>query len=268
MDSSIRIIVASHKDYPMPADEMYLPVFAGAELRKPEEKPDAFTPDNSGDNISALNPYYSELTALYWGWKNLGDDYIGLAHYRRHFSFSGRRGPEFAVTQKELSPYLGKILIFTPKKRRYYIETLYSHYAHTFDASHLDKTRKIIQTACPEYLISFDKTVRRRSGYMFNMMIMRRELLDDYCKWLFDILKSLRSLIDESEMTDFEKRYPGRVSEILFNVWLNHRLSTGIIKKNEIKEIPVVCTEKTDWIKKGSAFLKAKFFGKKYDKSF
>lgn len=92
--------------------------------------------------------------------------------------------------------------------------------------------------------------------------------MNDYCTWLFDILNELRNRIDESSMDAFQLRYPGRVSEILFNVWLDCQLTSGKIKKDEMKEIPVVSMEKVDWLKKGMSFLKAKFLGKKYDKSF
>ena len=267
MNNSIKIIIAAHKPYAMPEDEIYLPVYVGADIQS-GPIPAGFTPDNTGDNISSFNPYYSELTGLYFAWKNLNFDYIGLAHYRRHFSMKRERGIDGALTKEEIAPLLGRIKIFTPNKRRYYIETLYSHYAHTFDGAHLDTARKIIKEKHPDYLASFDRAIGRRSGYMFNMMIMRRELIDDYCGWLFDILRQLRGMTDESGMDAFQKRYPGRVSEILFNVWLDYQISSGNVSKCEIKEIPVIGTEKTDWIKKGTAFLKAKFFGKKYDKSF
>ena len=266
MSEIIKIVVAAHKDYQMPKDTIYLPLFVGASLKN--EIPEGFVPDNTGDNISQLNPFFCELTGLYWAWKNLDSEYIGLAHYRRHFSMKHKADFNSLLNVKEIEPYLGKIKVFTPNKRKYYIETLYSHYSHTFDGTHLDKVQHIIDAKHPEYSESFTRAVNRRSGYMFNMMIMQKDLLNSYCTWIFDILCELRNRTDESKMPAFEKRYPGRVSEILFNVWLDYQLSTGRIKKSEIKEIPAVSMEKVNWLKKGSAFLKAKFFGKKYNKSF
>ena len=40
--------------------------------------------DNSGDNISAKNKQYCEMSAVYWLWKNMHHDWIGIEHYRRH----------------------------------------------------------------------------------------------------------------------------------------------------------------------------------------
>ena len=82
--AKIKIIVATHKKYKMPEEEIYLPIQVGAE----EKDGLGYQKDNEGENISLKNPYYCELTALYWAWKNydkLGNpDYIGLMHYRRH----------------------------------------------------------------------------------------------------------------------------------------------------------------------------------------
>ena len=72
----------------------------------------------------------------------------------------------------------------------------------------------------PEYLKSYDKVLKRTYGYMFNMMIMEKKLLDDYCTWLFDILFELRKRVDMPELDSFQGRFFGRVSEIIFNVWL------------------------------------------------
>jgi len=45
-----------------------------------------FIGDDSGQNISARNPYYSELTGIYWAWKNTRQDVVGSCHYRRFFT--------------------------------------------------------------------------------------------------------------------------------------------------------------------------------------
>ena len=133
--------------------------------------------------------------------------------------------------------------IVVPNKRKYYIETLYSHYAHTHYAEHLDKTRKIIADKYPSYLNSFDTVINRTYGYMFNMMIMDKHLFNDYCSWLFDILFELQKRISTNDLSAFQGRFYGRVSEIIFNVWLDEKKKSGVLKKNEIKEIPYIHME-------------------------
>lgn len=52
---NIKILVATHKKYKMPADtSVYLPIHVGCEGKKNL----GFQGDNSGENISDLNPYY------------------------------------------------------------------------------------------------------------------------------------------------------------------------------------------------------------------
>ena len=261
---NIKILVATHKKYKMPADtSVYLPIHVGCEGKEDL----GFQGDNSGENISDLNPYYCELTGLFWAWKNLDCDYLGLVHYRRYFTKMTKKYNEsiniddVILNRYEIEELLENSEVIVPKRRKYYIETLYSHYDHTFDGSHLDLARKMIEMKNPEYLSSFDKVMKQRSGYMFDMFIMKKELADDYFSWLFPILDSMYESIDLSDLTDFEARLFGRVSELLFNVWLD---------KNDlkIKEVPFMYMEKIDLFKKGKSFLMAKFFGKKYGQSF
>lgn len=253
---------------------MYLPIHVGAAGKESiEDNGIIYRRDDEGENISALNPYFCELTGLYWAWKNISSDYIGLAHYRRHFSYDPHSKDKWnAILKKsEIEDDLGTVKAFVPKKRHYWIETLYSHYAHTHYASQLDETRRIIEERYPEYVNSFDKAVKRRWGYMFNMMIMERGAFDAYCSWLFDILFELRTRIGkeaEESLDKFQGRFYGRISEIIFNVWLDEQLRDGKIKRAEIKEIPFIHMEEINWRKKGGAFLKAKFKGKKYSGSF
>lgn len=264
---SVKIIVATHKVYKMPKDSMYLPLHVGAEGKETEL---GYTKDNTGENISDRNPSFCELTGLYWAWKNLNEDYIGLAHYRRHFSNGGRSKKLFenVLRYSDIEPMLGKVKVFVPKKRRYYIETLYSHYKHTHYVEHLDKTRDIIKKKYPEYLHSYDKCVKRTYGYMFNMMILDKKTMDSYCTWLFDILFSLEKEVKMPELSAFQARFFGRVSEIIFNVWLDYQLESGKIKKQQVKELPYMHMEKINWWKKGTSFIKAKFFKKRYEGSF
>ena len=260
---NVKIIIATHKKYLMPNDELYLPLHVGA-----EGKDDlGYQKDNRGENISIENPYFCELTGLYWAWKNLDADYIGLAHYRRHFSLKKRKYRKIEdtlkniLTKKQADELFNKCDVVLPKKRRYYIESLYNHYKHTMHIETLDETRKIIEEKYPEYLLEFDKLHKRTSMHAFNMFIMKKDILDGYCKWLFDILFELENRIDSSKYDSFHARFYGRVSERLLDVYLN-------TNKIKYKEIPFVEVEHINWIKKGISFLKAKFFGKKYGKSF
>ena len=260
---NIKIIIATHKQYRMPKDKMYLPLHVGAEGKKDL----GYTKDNTKDNISLRNPFFCELTGLYWAWKNVDAEYIGLAHYRRHFTLSKKKYKNeddkfnHILSEKELKELLKENDIILPKKRKYYIENLYNHYKHTMYVEPLDETRNIICEKYPEYLLEFDKLHKRTSAHMFNMLIMKKEILNEYCKWLFDILFELEKRIDTKKYDAFHARFYGRVSELLLDVWLN-------TKGLKYKEINFMDIENFNWWKKGTSFLKAKFFGKKYEGSF
>lgn len=256
----VRIIVATHKKYPMPSDSVYLPLHVGAAKAVHDL---GYLRDDSGDHISGKNPGFCELTGLYWAWKNLDADYIGLVHYRRYFRVGKR-----LLGCGELESLLAQYKVIVPKKRHYFVESLYSHYAHTLYIEHLDLAAQILRERHPEYAEVYERTVRRSYGYMFNMFLLRRDYLNDYCTWLFDILFELEKRVDISGLSEFHARFYGRVSEILFNVWLEQQISVGRLSRSDIKELDYICTEKVNWVKKGRAFLAAKFFGKKYEGSF
>lgn len=255
----IKIVIATHKKYAMPKDQIYLPLQVGAASNTEI----GYLKDNTGENISLKNPYYCELTALYWAWKNIDAKYIGLVHYRRHFSYKKKGKNKFSniLNSQEASGLLENTDIILPKKRHYYIETLYNHYKHTLYIEPLDETKKVISELYPEYIPFFNKLYTRRSAHMFNMFIMKKEILDNYCTWLFTILEELESRIDTTNYDQFHARFYGRISELLLDVYLN---------KNNLKyqEINVMHMEKINWLKKGSSFIKAKLTNKKYDKSF
>lgn len=269
MENKVKIVVATHKKYAMPNDEMYLPLHVGATLHPDIDL--GYQKDNVGENISQKNDSYSELTGLYWAWKNLDADYIGLAHYRRHFGAKHHHGKnrlDWVIKSNELLPMLEQYSILLPKKRHYYIETLYSHYEHTHYSNQLDATREIISKKYPDYLATYDEVLSKTYGYMFNMAIMKKDLMDQYCTWLFDILFELEKKMGSTELSAFQQRFYGRVSEIIFNVWLQQQIKWGKISPTQIKELPLIYVEGVNWWKKGTAFLKAKFLHQRYENSF
>lgn len=249
------LAVASHMPYWIPRDGLYLPVQAGSAMSEPIE---GFVADDSGENISLRNPNYSELTVLYWIWKNLDAPAAGLVHYRRHFKGSGERG---TLTMAEADALLRRAPAILPTKRRYYIETVASHYVHTMDGFQLGLVRYALEKLYPAYVDTFDANLERSSAHLFNIMLMRKDLLNAYCEWLFAVLAETERGMDFSDMTPFEARAMGRLSERLLDTWI------------QVNDVPFVerdirDTEPVPWVKKGASFLAAKYLGRHYEKSF
>ena len=249
---SLRIVVATHKSYWMPEETCYVPVQVGAAGKESL----GFLRDDSGENISAKNPNYCELTGLYWAWKNLDAEFLGLVHYRRHFAArtcGDKKGR--VATGEEMARELSKHLIVLPKPRNYFIETNYTQYIHAHHARDLELTRKIICEKEPIYVAKYDEVMSRTWGHRFNMFCMHRDIANAWCEWLFGVLAELEARLDISGYSTNDARVFGFVAERLLDVW---------IETNELDyvEIPVVNLENEHWLKKGVAFLGRKIFAR------
>lgn len=235
----------------MPADSMYLPLQVGKALAAPL----GYAGDDTGINISSKNPDYCELTGLYWAWKNVKAEYVGLAHYRRHFTV--RNTPlvadkrSFVLSSDELSEILKSYDVVVPKRRNYFIETNRSHYVHAHQECWLRDIKKILHNRYPEYLSAFDHVMTSTSAHMFNMLVMKRTFLLRYCSWLFDVLEELEFVVTNSPVPA-ERRLYGFAGELLLNVWLT---------ANHIRyaEVDYMFMEHQNWIKKIGLFLKRKY---------
>ena len=254
--NSIVILIATHKPYRMPEDDMYLPVHVGAEGKVDSNGASldfGYTKDNTGTNISSKNANYCELTGLYWAWKNLDADYYGLAHYRRHFIMNHSKDKwDRIVDRVYVESKLNESDIILPKPRNYIIETNYSQYIHAHHKEDLDTTRSIICEKYPAYVAAYDKLMKSTKGHRFNMFIMKRAYFDEYMSWMFDILFELEKRLDISNYSDNDKRVFGFVSERLLDVWINTNGYKYI-------ELPVQYMEEQNWLVKGGNFLKRKF---------
>lgn len=251
MVKKIQLLVAAHKKVAMPSQAMYNPIQVGATLSN--QKFDGFIKDDTGRNISSKNPYFNELTALYWARYNSDADIIGLVHYRRFFSFSRKKSRDDILSEPEVRELLLKTKVIVPKKRRYFIESSESHYRHAHHGIALDVLREVIATQKPEYLTVYDRNMSRTWAHMFNMFIMPRSEYDAYADWLFEILFAVEQKIqsDVINWDTYEKRVYGFLSERLLDVWL---------EKNHVQytEVPVIFMEKQRWLHKGYQFLARK----------
>lgn len=253
----IKIVVATHKKYQMPKDDMYIPLHVGREGKNYI----GYTGDHTGDNISSSNLRLCELTGMYWAWKNLQADYIGLVHYRRYFTLAGkmkrlfyRNKFQLIASKKDMEKILSQTDVIVPNKRKYYIETMESHFLHlpyTYEKDYRVFS-DVIQELSPEYMGSFKKVMNGTSAHMFNMFVMKRDLFNQYCKWLFPIILEVDQRINVTGYDRMQARAVAYYGEFMLDVWMN---------KNRIsyKEVPVVFMEKQSMVRKAWSVLKRKF---------
>ncbi|MFI3277251.1 MAG: DUF4422 domain-containing protein [Rikenellaceae bacterium] len=270
----IKILVCTHKKSFLKSDDIYTPIHVGAEGSDLELN---ILKDNTGDNISAKNYCYCELTAQYWAWKNLKDvDYIGLCHYRRYFNFY-KRGTSFCyytlirdeidslnLDVPNISTLFSKhdIVLAKPMVSKYSLHVGYC-------LSHFSKDIRIIEQIIAEKHPQYTHSVKhilhncnRLSPY--NMYIMKWSEFDKYCNWLFPILKEAEARIDISNYDDAQKRVYGYLAERLLNLYVYHN-------KMNVKYYPIYWLEKNEKLSNISrrvwGFLRrsiAFFFNKSY----
>ena len=247
-----KILVATHKQYNFPQNNIYIPIHVGKIL---SEDNFGYLGDDSGDNISSKNRNFCELTALYWAWKNdyfKTYTYVGLVHYRRYFAGDLPFGKFNILSDIQISKLMQTHNILLPRKRKYYIETIENHYANAHNSSDLTAIKGILMTKHPEYIHAFETLMQKRELYLFNMFIMKKELFNAYMTWLFDILFELEKSIDITKYDTYQSRIFGFISERLFNIWI-------IKNQLNIKELNIINTEGENLTLKAVGLLKRKF---------
>jgi hypothetical protein len=230
-----------HKAFPVPEVPFVRPIHAGKATSPLDLNIET---DNTGDNISHLNPYFSELTVIYYIWKNYSSQqlpYWGLCHYRRYFSlhsgwFPFRKvyfldNPDKAF-KKIFTPRLlstigaelekGKVILPIPyrfiKLKRWSVKKQYikDHGAESWVA-----TEKAVANLYPDYVESLKHVLDGLTCSWYNMLIASWNFWDGYLTWLFAILfevkKNLQNDDDEAVLRIF-----GNLSERLLNVYVYH----------------------------------------------
>ena len=231
--SNIKIFICAHREVPLPQHSYFLPIQAGATLH---EHIAGYQPDDEGENISAKNPHFCELTCHYWAWKNLKNvDIVGLNHYRRYFDFQ-KKWPQFSADKRFVStqdflskeykfPDLEKLLqkydIILPIARHWRVSNT-QQYGDYHIAKDWEMLRQIIKERSPQYIPAFEKTMDHSNKSVgYNMFITHWKHFEAYSEWLFDILFEVERRVPPID-DPIQSRIYGYMSERLINVFCEH----------------------------------------------
>ena len=228
-NDELKILICYHKPYTMPKNDenIFLPIHVGKKLSdlNLNMQTDCDVNGKECDNISDKNPYYCELTAMYWAWKNIKKlypnlKYIGLYHYRRFFAFDEK---EFFATRIIKTENYIKNYKIDPGKVMNILKKDYAIINSPVDLpcsisyqwpSWYKFLKDAIYDKTPDYCATFEKFFNKNKYASFNMFIMKYDDFVKCCEWLFKVM----SAFDEKNPKR-ELRINGRLSEVVFQVW-------------------------------------------------
>ena len=232
--------VVTHKDAKLDADDLpagYKIIHAGHAIAKEDF---GYLGDDTGDNISLLNLYLNEITALYWIWKHTNHNLIGFVHYRRFFTADDKNFLSAAEATELLRE--NDIIVNECKFGYIVLHDWKIMLSGRQLAEHVIKTiRKYIALRQPDYLDAYDRVNNGFGAFCFEIFITRRKIFDAYCKWLFSfIIEATEEILETTDIANSadprEYRTVSFVAEHLMTVWL-------IKNPLKIKTLPIIFRE-------------------------
>lgn len=250
MNNFIKIFLAYHKESPLYKSDLFQPIkVGGGQL-------EGAISDDTGENISELNPYYCELTGQYWVLKNYlkncSEKYTGFAHYRRLPDLIGiteNDAPSIyginytdslklfnQLNSTDLTPIISKFDVIVPCTNYMYKTTVnpilrkneqnfcvYDHFKEEHNNNLLDTLRDVIGDT-----EELNECYKAEKSLFYNIYVMKTDLMISYLEWLFDILSKVGEKIGGWQQEKY-LRMAGFLSETLINVWLknNPQLKIG-----------------------------------------
>ena len=240
-------------------DPIYFPIFSG---KNDSFKTCSIPGDDTNDNISHKNKYYSELTGIFWVWKNTRQEIIGTCHYRRFFTTQpepflyqlkrllyfpvGLHKKRFGliytkntkifvpkiINQIEIEFLLQKYDAILPQARKlkYSVET---HFRKYHDINDLNLIESIIKEKHPDFLEAFQNVLKGKRLYANNMFILKNEHFQEFTSWWFEVLFEFEQRVNLNEYSGYQQRIMGFIAERLLNVWFSH-------KQLNCVELPVI----------------------------
>lgn len=243
--SRIKIFVGYYKPNYLFSSEVYQPILTSdVDWDNPK-----IIKDNTGINIAEKHAHYAELTGHYWVWKNFlpktKSEYIGFCHYRRFLDFNFTKtelipfkpinGNDFRNTFKMYSPSnIMRVIdgydIILPYAYPLDCNTC-AQYLRYHPKEDLNLTIKTISELYPEYIEACHEFLSSYEFYSCLQFIMKKELVNEYMEWIFNVLEAVEKAADWNKYTEYlNVRTPAFLAERLLNIWLLHNIKHKNLK--------------------------------------
>lgn len=241
----MKIYIATHKQFAFPQGidtSIYIPIQVGN-----DDNDLGYMRENNADNIAYKNRNFCELTVLYYIWKNIDEDIIGLVHYRRYlykkhklkkvgFFYIPWKSRYEILTESDVRDILDGYDIIVPRVNNIQEdENVKIQYGRTHHIEDWIITKEVIAEKFPEYVNAFEFVENGKKFYGCNMFIARKKTMIPYFEWLFDVLFEVERRVNIEDYSDYQKRIFGFLSERLFTVWLIHHQSHLKIYETKFK---------------------------------
>lgn len=236
MEKRIKIYVASHKPTEKYGDDCYQLMHVGASQHPDVRIEDAELDNNGEENISGKNDKYCELTGLYHIWKNVHDvDITGLVHYRRFFVRKSKitKDPNSIILSKnEIQSIMSEydVILGEPTDKKYAVGGFFTNPLDVPEFAIYRNILPSIKLLYPEYVEDYYKEFFEPTMSFCNMMICKKELFDQYCEFLFNVLFDAEKRWVDAGI-GIAPREMGYISEYLLNCWIRHNKHLRICYK-------------------------------------
>ena len=231
------VYVVTHKDVKLDAlPECYRIIHAGHALA---DRDLGYAGDDTGENISALNRYLDEITALYWIWRNTKHTHTGIVHYRRLFTTHDAKTFDAAksLSATEIFTLLDEYDIivadeYLSERNQLELMNLSTGQPDLVRVAE-EIVRKHLSAAQPDYLDAYDAVINGFTLFICGVFVTRRNILNAYCEWLFSFMLGAtlemrdKVRIGDKRLEDLDHMHSRMMSyfaERMLTVWLtkNH----------------------------------------------
>ena len=181
--------------------------------------------DNTGDNISLENTQCSELTGVYWSWKNDSNlDIVGIEHYRRHFIkhdavIDDYVHTEDLLTAEDFENLLSDKDFVVPVHESLWNTSVYDLYVICFGKEQADNIIKWMgkyYKRKSKYYNALLNHMSRNELYRGNMFVTTKAQFDEYCNELFGLIDYMKCHMEVKP----DSRVWGYVSEIFPMIYI------------------------------------------------